>query len=124
MLDRQAELPSALERARGEQARDYAALAGLAGLTSERYAGLQAQGQRQARLEIDRELSARRTERGLRHVRETDVGVPRTDRVQRASVPRDQSSEAARPEWQESAVMRDAREVAEGRKKQLGFGRP
>ncbi len=124
MLDRQAELPSALERARGEQGRDYVALAGLVGLTPERYAGLQTQDQRRARLEIDRELSARRTERGLRRVRDTRVAVPREDRVSRASVPRDHGAEPTRPEWRESAVMRDAREVAEGRKKQLGFGRP
>jgi len=105
LLDRQAELPGALERRAGEQPRDYAALAGLLGMSHDRYRRLDHGGRRAARLEIDRELSARRRERGLRR---TDLNGSR---------------ERARQPWEESPVMRDAREVAEGRKRELGFGR-
>jgi hypothetical protein len=122
MLDRQAELPAAVERARGEPRRDYPALAGLVGLTRERYAGLHPQGQRQARLEIDRELSARRAARGVPGTR----GAGNTEQegaVKRPAAPHEHVPRVPQPQWRESAVMRDAREVAEGRKKELGFDR-
>ncbi len=126
MLDRQAELPSSLERARGEPARDYPALAGLAGLTRERYAGLPSASQRRARLEIDRELSARRIERGLQ--RAADAPVVARSGARPGSVQGSGDSPAAaeprRPARREPTVLEDAREVAEGRKKELGFGRP
>jgi hypothetical protein len=106
LLDRQAELPGLLERRAGQQPRDYAALAGLLGMSHDRYRMLDHGGRRAARLEIDRELSARRRERGLRRADpDSSLGQPRRRR-------------------EESPVMRDAREVAEGRKQELGFGRP
>jgi hypothetical protein len=61
-LDAQAALPSSA-RARGSepgQRRDYAALAGLAGFGRDEYERLDAHGQRAARLQVDRELAARK----------------------------------------------------------------
>jgi hypothetical protein len=67
LLDAQAALPdlrtaAAARRggAPGEPARDYVALAGLAGYGREEYARLHPRAQREARLEIDRELAQRR----------------------------------------------------------------
>jgi hypothetical protein len=67
-LDRQAALPAARERRAGaagggrdkSEQRDYAALAGLAGYGRREYEGLDGRRQREARLEIDRELAARK----------------------------------------------------------------
>ncbi len=124
MLDRQAELPAALERREGEAHRDYPALAGLVGLTGERYAGLGPGSQRRARLEIDRELSARRTERGLSRMRYAGTADSGEQRAGVGAGARERSPHALSPERRESPVMEDARAVAEGRKKELGFGRP
>ncbi len=62
LLDAQAALPAAARRrgVAGEPARDYAALAGLAGHGREQYEHLDPRTQREARLEIDRELALRR----------------------------------------------------------------
>jgi len=61
-LDAQAALPAS-SRLRGSEpgeGRDYAALAGLAGFGREEYERLDPHGQRHARLEVDRELAARK----------------------------------------------------------------
>jgi hypothetical protein len=123
MLDRQAELPSALERTGGGARRDYPALAGLVGLTREGYAELAPPSQRAARLQIDRELSERRTQRSLRRP-ERISGRARGAAEDRDSGQEGRGGGTLRPERRESLVLADARAVAEGRKKELGFGRP
>jgi hypothetical protein len=79
----------------------YAALAGIAGYGHREYRQLDAAGKRAARDLIDRELAARREHAPLRLDRRP----------------------GARPR-SESEVMRDAREVAAGRKRELGPDRP
>jgi hypothetical protein len=61
-LDEQAARPAARSRigARGVERRDYVALAGLAGYGRAEYEGLGPRPQREARLQIDRELALRR----------------------------------------------------------------
>ncbi len=122
LLDRQAELPGMLERRAGEPRRDYAALAGVVGLTHERYRELSPPSGRMARLAIDRQLSARREERGLKspEFARTDDRV--ADRTRSAPGQGTPLQPPRRPP--ESRVMRDVREVAEGRKRELGFDRP
>lgn len=107
LLDRESTLPGMLERPAGRPARDYPALAGLVGLTESRYRTLGPAGQRKARLAIDRELSIRRQRRGLRREERPLTDDPQTPARART----------------ESPVMRDARAVAEGRKRELGFDR-
>ncbi|HEX4435769.1 MAG TPA: hypothetical protein VH061_03135 [Solirubrobacteraceae bacterium] len=125
MLDEQARLPGAGERADGRQQRDYPMLAGLAGYTRGEYERLDRRSQRKARLQIDRELAARRaaTEPGSSGAgssrgAETESSGERARPPQRLRAPRPGAGAGAEP-----SVMRDAREVAEGRKRQLGFGR-
>lgn len=60
LLDAQAALPRAGRRGAGGERRDYAALAGLAGYGPAAYEQLHPREQRQARLQIDRELAMRR----------------------------------------------------------------
>jgi hypothetical protein len=79
----------------------YAALAGIAGYGRREYRQLDDAGKRAARDLIDRELAARREHAPLRLDRRP----------------------GARPR-SESQVMRDAREVAAGRKRELGPDRP
>ncbi len=144
-LDAQARLPAAVDahRARTATRRDYRALAGLAGHGAHEYERLAPREQRAARLAIDRELAVRR-ERAL-----TRVGVDRAgpgpgpgpsaidaDRAGRGPSPPParrapavpwRAPDSSRPESRsssESTVMDDARAVAEGRKRQLGIGRP
>lgn len=125
-LDAQAKLPSAREARTGTR-RDYPGLAGLAGITAPEYERLDPGARRATQLTIDRELALRRagaaqSDRTLR-VRSANPTaaaasssrVPPPDKAPREIVRR-------RPEA-ESPVMRDAREVAAGRKRQLGFGR-
>jgi hypothetical protein len=128
MLDEQARLPRAGERADGRQRRDYASLAGLAGYRREDYERLDQRSQRTARLRIDRELAARRraTEpkpQGSGRSRDPEVTVRREPArpPDRPRAPRSNGATAGTDA--EHSVMRDAREVAEGRKRQLGFGR-
>jgi hypothetical protein len=64
-LDAQAALPAGGRRGAGGrggegEVRDYARLAGLAGYSREQYEGLGPRKQREARLEVDRELAMRR----------------------------------------------------------------
>jgi hypothetical protein len=102
-LDAQARLAAGGEddrRGRGG-ARSYAALAGIAGYAPREYRRLDPAGRQAARELIDRELTARREHAPLRLDRRPAVR-PRS----------------------ESEVMRHAREVAAGRKRQLGPGRP
>jgi hypothetical protein len=60
LLERQAALPPGGRAAPDGARRDYAALAGLAGLGREAYERLDSRRQRAARVEIDRELALRR----------------------------------------------------------------
>jgi len=59
-LDAQAALPAGTAARRGEERRDYAALAALAGYGRAEYERLDPRRRRAARLEIDRELALRR----------------------------------------------------------------
>ncbi|HEV2998954.1 MAG TPA: hypothetical protein VGX16_07585, partial [Solirubrobacteraceae bacterium] len=164
-LDEQAALPGSLERAerrrRGEEPlpnRDYAALAGLAGLGRAEYEGLDPAGRRRARLEIDRELALRRELAGTvaeiadgareqpgprerERVEEEFDGVlkkrigdgghvpprrPKTPRPPTGRWSPESGPGGPLTTWptrhgRESAVMRDAKDVAEGRKRQLGW---
>lgn len=119
LLDEQATLPSSRVRAGRLPRRAYLALAGLAGLSRETYAGLSPRAQREARLEIDRELALRAERRLLRPATEesspalgSQVGSGGTG----ALVLPDPSSE--------SPIFADMKLVAEGRKKYLGFDQP
>ncbi len=140
-LDRQAALPAATERrAPGEERREYAALSGLIGRDAREYERLDGGEQRRARLAIDRELALRREALGatgaLAHAdgtgrpwrapgTETPEPSPRADR--RATDVRPATGGTRRssaPSESESPVMRDARAVAERRKRQLGPDTP
>jgi hypothetical protein len=133
LLDEQAALPSALTRRPGLPGRDYPALSGLAGYTRRDYQRLDPGPQRAARLRIDRELAARREQRSLGSQRDRVAG-PRLRQsgarpAKATTLPPGtpvRSAGSSRPERAapESDVMRDAREVAAGRKRQLGIGRP
>jgi hypothetical protein len=130
-LDSQARLPGPGVGEPRDHARDYPALAALAGLEQGEYGRMGPGGQRAARLEIDRELAARRERQPVAF---PHVGDRQPDDVRASSaVPRSQPPERGesrmtrpdrRAEEPESEVMRDARDVAAGRKRQLGIGRP
>ena len=138
-LDAQATLRGSAERRAGPS-RDYPSLAGLANLSAAQYANLGPREQRVARLKIDRELTARRErlvtseahERrtdddpaGGRAFRQGQRESPASAPVRRRHRPPVVRSGAPDPGGrEESAVMRDARAVAEGRKRQLGYDRP
>lgn len=102
-LDAQARLAAGGEDGRpgSRSGRSYAALAGIAGYAPREYRRLDPAGRQAARALIDRELTARRESAPIR--------------LDRPPGMRSRS---------ESEVMRDAREVAAGRKRQLGPGRP
>jgi hypothetical protein len=153
-LDEQARLAPATGRSTADRARDYAALAGLAGYSHDQYERLDARGRREARLQIDRELAARRELRpAVRDVAAAASGRAtfrerrRARRVVEAalehrmraagheppdSLAADRTASWARrgralerePGARESSVMRDAREVAARRKRQLGLDQP
>jgi hypothetical protein len=135
-LDAQAKLPGSRDRPGARAARrDYPRLAPLIGVGRDGYEALGPSQQRGARLEIDRELTLRRQLRdtvGERLARTRRPSIPdRTpvtdghDGAGHLAVPR-------RPDGvgsgaganEESSVMRDAREVAARRKRQLGVNRP
>jgi len=132
-LDGQAMLPPRARPSPGGQRRDYSRLAGLAGYGREQYEELAPRKQREARLEIDREL-ALRNELGQRLGSSTAGGEASAERTpprsprERAQPVDDPASEQIDPELiraaRESPIMRDAREVEAGRKRQLGKGRP
>jgi hypothetical protein len=151
LLDAQAGVPGRSSLA-GER-RDYVALAGLAGYGREEYERLDPRQQRMARVEVDRELALRREmypaatdvagvaaetagRRDARQAQRAFEGALQrrmrdrghTMPASRAASPIDAWRQAARadrstPRESESSVMRDAREVAARRKRQLGRGR-
>lgn len=111
-----------------EESRDYAALASLAGYSRAQYGRLDPTRQREAREAIDRELATRgetpgslkspAVDRPLRA--EQAAGTEGPEKPEAGSRAR-QQPRAGKPR---SDVMRDAREVEAGRKRQLGPGRP
>jgi hypothetical protein len=141
-LDAQAALPGSGARpgrgpdqgTRAEPRRDYPRLAGLAGYGREEYEGLDPRSQRTARLRIDRELALRgQMSNGVAEVgrtasdlaRKPSIGASRHGERERAmSAARDRIDPSLLRQARESSVMRDAREVAAGRKRQLGRDRP
>jgi hypothetical protein len=132
-LDAQAALPAGIRTrsAGGEQLRDYATLASLVGYGREQYERLDPQRRRAARLKIDRELALRRELNAAGDQRSSDV-------TRRSTPPPSERLPSGRPHdgrshgrmydarlqagtaGRESAVMRDAHEVARRRKRQLG----
>ena len=130
-LDKQARLPRRGAPDSAGRRRDYAGLAPLLGLGRAEYEQLAPGAQRSARLEIDRELAARREGRtsesgtSTQSVSERPLQTPRDGRVPRGA---EASPETVRPERRhgepDSDVWRDIREVEAGRKRQLGIGRP
>jgi hypothetical protein len=130
-LDRQAALPAAGERRRAELARhserrDYAALAGLAGRAPSEYERLAPREQRVARAAIDRELALRRERLVVGGWGERAAATRRPwAREQReASGARDAGGSVHAEADLSSRIIDDARAFAEGRKRQLGIGRP
>lgn len=154
-LDAQAELPSSLHaRASTGERRDYAGLAGLAGLGRQEYERLHPHRQRLARLDVDRELALRKEMKATAGDLDASVAawpLSRRERIkgQRAfdskleqrmrdrglSMPAAQT-ESWLESWRgeartdgrsadagDSSVMRDARAVAQRRKRQLGRDR-
>ncbi len=132
-LDEQARLPGAAARKRldpsapGLQGRNYAALAGLAGLARHEYEHLDPSARRAVRLEVDRELALRRA---LNASAQTVGGSTasthldhRARRPEREHLRTSGRSVPPRGTESESSVMRDAREVAARRKRQLGRDR-
>jgi hypothetical protein len=146
-LATQAALPARGRPARTGERRDYAALAGLAGYGREEYERLDQRRQRAARAEIDRELASRSA---LNHTTAAFAGGPGAPRLgwrerrnasqesettarpgtregghdmPRSREPRSATDHRRGAGGSESSVMRDAREVAARRKRQLGHGR-
>lgn len=134
-LDAQAALaPAAASRGLpAESRRDYAALAPLVGYGPRSYERLGARDQRKARLKIDRELAWRSEQSRLQQAPASaaDAATQRQARLARR-----EHSGRAREAWRsgvaprppdapksESRVMREAREVADRRKRQLGSDR-
>jgi hypothetical protein len=128
-LDAQARVPASDgERDRTAPRRNYAALAGLAGYGRREYERLAPQEMRVARTQIDRELTLRSEQAKIFRRSASTVApgagqegaegpAPAHGRRERAGRPG-----SRRPS--ESKVMRDAREVAARRKRQLGEGLP
>jgi hypothetical protein len=109
----------------------YAALAGIAGYGRREYARLHAAEKQAARDRIDRELALRRQRLPVVQITRTSTlaETPRDGQVQRgragatpgdASAPRRPERRPGGGTRSESDVMRDAREVAARRKRQLG----
>jgi hypothetical protein len=127
-LDTQSALPAGGDTRTGEARRSYAALAGLSGYSLRDYERLASHEKHAARLRIDRELAARRertrTGRGEPQWRD---GRSAAGESQLPAATRRRGVAPARPDpprQSESSLMRDAREVAARRKRQLGEGRP
>jgi hypothetical protein len=151
-LDAQAALPaSGRARDRREagqragQRRDYRALAGLAGYGRQEYELLDPRRQRAARLEVDRELALRKELKATARSFGAGAAIARSVHGERPRFDREPDSPEGREAGQrrpgsrvgssresdhpgrsggESSVMRDAREVAARRKRQLGAKRP
>jgi len=121
-LDDQARLaPAAASGGAAGKRRDYAALAGLAGLGSGEYRRLDRGAQRAARLEIDRELARRPGVHVLAGEPGAGMRAPGPSRGPVVAARREGSASIASAG--ESPVMRDLREVAAGRKRQIGIDR-
>jgi hypothetical protein len=129
LLNAQAALPGSAVRGRSNsERRDYSRLAPLAGFAQQEYERLDPCSQRVARLQIDRELALRNELIRSRGERAGTVAVPggRRSGHDVLSQPRQHggsrhtSTPSQRPAPQESSVMRDALEIAAGRKRQLG----
>jgi hypothetical protein len=121
-LNRQALLPTAGRKDRSGERRDYATLAPLAGFSAGEFSRLEPARQRSARLEIDRELAIRRERQLIDGADAPSTGShDRTDRP--SPTPPRRGREPGSRAAAESDVMRDARAVAEGRKRRLGFDR-
>jgi hypothetical protein len=131
-LDAQARLPGGRAGQAGakEGERSYAALAGIAGYGRREYARLAVAEKQVVRAEIDRELAQRREgqpidRRGVptaRHVPGGGLaggGGPPARRRSDTTPPRPVIARRS-----ESSIMRDARDVAARRKRQLGSDRP
>ncbi len=161
LLEAQAALSPSTDarRRRAGEARDYSALAGLAGYGPRGYELLDAREKRSARLQIDRELASRseaRVEWGRWNGAAEATGASSGPAIGRGTgaaraTPRPTAAHPVEPvslrgparrgqapraepggapdrhpsaTASESSVMRDAREVAARRKRQLGRGRP
>jgi len=128
-LDTQAALPAAGRRDEQGLARDYAALAGIAGYGVEEYRRLEPREQREARLQIDRELAERHLQM-REQGRSTTSGRPADAALdEKADGASDEHAEEAnrRPSGEatsdppsRSPVMDDAFAVEQRRKRQLG----
>jgi hypothetical protein len=111
-----------------EEPRDYAVLASLVGYSRAQYGRLDPTRQREAREAIDRELATRGEMPGSLK----SPGVDRPPRAEHAAGTKDserpeagsQARQPRRAGKPRSDVMRDARDVEAGRKRQLGPGRP
>lgn len=126
-LDEQAARPRGL-RPGGP---DYPELSGLAGMSRGQYERLGSGRQRAARHEIDRALAARRAGSETPNGPRPDAGGPPAGADEPLAPPRrgrppraPGAAPGTRPAWEESEVINDIREVAAGRKRQLGIGRP
>jgi hypothetical protein len=135
-LDRQASLPAGRPVAGASPRRDYPQLACLVGLGREHYLRMGPREQRKARLEIDRELALRRAGTPAEApLVNAGPARPRPDpsasararvgaSIERAPRGGRGMREPGGRDAGESSVMRDAREVAARRKRQLGTNRP
>lgn len=117
-LDAQARLPGMRRSdSASRPQRDYQALASLVGIGAVEYRQLAEGPRRAVRLQVDRELDLRR------ELRAPALGPSSEDgQATRADLP--SHPPPTRPNTGESPIMRDAREVAAGRKRQLGLNRP
>lgn len=109
-------------------ARDYAALATLAGYSRAEYEGLDAPTRREARLKIDRELAARQELGDGPHSsedrRSAQIGGPSDEDSAGKVLPVTEGELPRRGRELESTVLHDVDEWQAGRKRQLGLGRP
>jgi hypothetical protein len=131
-LHAQARLPAGRADSAGskEGVRSYAALAGIAGYGRHEYGRLAPVEQRAVRVEIDRELAQRRDGRSVvRRGTPTAADGTRSGLTDKGGSLLDAGGDSTSPRpvrerRSESSVMRDARDVAARRKRQLGGDRP
>jgi hypothetical protein len=130
-LDAQAALPAAAQARGAGERRDYAALAGLAGYGRAEYERLDPASRRAARLEVDRELALRKELNATAMDTEATVEAPslgrrekpRADQIFDGALEQRMRDAGEQMPASRSSVMRDAREVAMRRKRQLGRDR-
>lgn len=130
-LDAQSALAAAKVGLRGHftASRNYPSLAGLAGYAPREYKALDPADQHAARARIDRELALRKEQLTLaRPARSSQPSQRNEESIDQGAVvlsPPRRGRDGLGPGQQptsESSVMRDAREVAARRKRQLGHG--